>query len=288
MINQQSDSTIAPEIVIDGLHFPECLRWRDDRLYFCDMYGDAVYEYDPATSALRTVAEVFHPGGIGWLPDGRMLVVASEDKRILEVGEFANLPYADLTDLAGGWVNDMLVDTDGRIYVGNFGYDLFDEEPRPTQLAVVDTDGSVRMQADDVLFPNGMAKRSDGKLVVAETFGKALTTFTIGADGTLTRESSIPLGEATPDGICIDAEDQVWISSVYGKQAIRVSPAGDQEPHPVGQMAFACMLGGADRRTLFVATAPDFEPAARRALTEGRIETLRVEVPGVGAQGLGR
>jgi sugar lactone lactonase YvrE len=287
MNERQTDPRPATSIAVDGLHFPECLRWHENLLFFSDMYGDSVHSFDPATEELRTVAEVFHPAGIGWLPDGRMLVVASEDRRILEVSEVENRPYADLAEIAPGWVNDMLVDRSGRIYAGNFGYDLFAEEPRATQLAVVEPDGSVVMQADDVLFPNGMVKRSDGKLVVAETFANCLTTFAIEDDGSLRRESSIPLGDMAPDGICIDVEDHVWVSSVFGREVVRVSPAGALERHAVGQMAFACMLGGDDGQTLFVATAPDFEPADRRARLEGRIETLRVDVPGVGGQGLG-
>jgi sugar lactone lactonase YvrE len=277
MSEPQTDSP-ASSTLIDALHFPECLRWHEQRLFFCDMYGDVVQSYDPATDELRTVAEVFHPGGIGWLPDGRLLVVASEDRQILEVGSAGNSVYADLSDVSPGWLNDMLVDRDGRIFVGNFGYDLFSEEPRQTHLAVVDPDRRVRIQSDAVLFPNGMAKRSDGKLVVAETFGNCLTTFAIDAAGSLRRESSLPLGDAIPDGICIDAEDHVWIASVYDQAAIRVSPGGQLERRQVSQMAFACALGGDDGRTLFVATAPDFEPADRRAARAGRIETLRVEV----------
>jgi sugar lactone lactonase YvrE len=274
-------------IAIEGLHFPECLRWHEDRLFFSDMYGDSVHSFDPESGELRTLAEVFHPGGIGWLPDGRMLAVASEDRCILEVGEFGNRPYADLAEIVPGWLNDILVDRTGRVYAGNFGYDLFGEDPRPTQLAMVEPDGTVTMQADDVLFPNGIVKRSDGKLVVAETFAKALSTFVIADDGSLRHEASLSLGEIIPDGICIDIEDHIWVSSVYEQQVVRVSPEGDLERHAVGQKAFACMLGGSDGRTLFVATAPDFEPADRRARTEGRIETLRVDVPGVGGQGLG-
>ncbi|HXD57341.1 MAG TPA: SMP-30/gluconolactonase/LRE family protein [Thermoleophilaceae bacterium] len=274
-------------IAVGGLHFPECLRWYENRLFFSDMYGDAVLAFDPESGELETVAEVFHPGGIGWLPDGRMLAVASEDKTILEVGNGGNRLYADLGHTSPGFLNDMLVDRTGRIYAGNFGYDLFNDEPCPTQLIVVDIDGKAALQADDVVFPNGIVKRSDGKLVVAESFGKCLTTFSVDDDGSVWRESSISLGELVPDGICIDAEDHVWISSVYTDEVVRVGRAGEMERHPVGQAAFACMLGGADGRTLFVATAPDFEPDARRARAEGRIETLRVEVPGVGGQGLG-
>jgi sugar lactone lactonase YvrE len=277
MSESQTDSA-ASSTLIDDLHFPECLRWHQQRLFFCDMYGDVVQSYDPATGELHTVAEVFHPGGIGWLPDGRLLVVASEDRQVLEVGDAGNSVYADLSDVSPGWLNDMLVDRDGRIFVGNFGYDLFSEEPRQTHLAVVDPDRRVRIQSDAVLFPNGMAKRSDGRLVVAETFGNCLTIFAIDAAGSLRRESSLPLGDAIPDGICIDAEDHVWIASVYDQAAIRVGPDGQLERRQVSQMAFACALGGDDGRTLFVATAPDFEPADRRAARAGRIETLRVEV----------
>jgi sugar lactone lactonase YvrE len=274
-------------VAVDGLHFPECLRWYDDRLFFSDMYGDAVLSLDPESGQLETVAEVFHPAGIGWLPDGRMLVVASEDKTILEVVDGGTQLYVDLGHTSPGWLNDMLVDRTGRIYVGNFGYDLFAGELCPTQLIVVDRDGRGSLQADDVVFPNGIVKRSDGRLVVAESFGKCLTTFQVEDDGSVLRESSLSLGELVPDGICIDAEDHVWISSVYTYEVVRVGPAGEMERHPVGQGAYACMLGGSDGRTLFVATAPDFDPEARRARREGRIETLRVDVPGVGGQGLG-
>jgi len=286
-MSEQIDSRVETSIVLEGLHFPECLRWCDDRLFFSDMYGDRVQSFDPETGDLSTVAEVFHPGGIGWLPDGRMLVVASEDRRILEVSEAGNRSYADLSGVAPGWVNDMLVDRTGRIYAGNFGYDLFTEEPRPTRLVVVDPDGRARVQPDEVVFPNGVVKRSDGKIVVAETFANCLTVFAIEDDGGLRRDASLPLDDVVPDGMCIDAEDHIWVSSVYGREVVRVAPDGTMERHAVGQMAFACMLGGPDRRTLFVATAPDFEPADRRARTEGRIEALQVDVPGVGGDGLG-
>jgi sugar lactone lactonase YvrE len=287
MSRQETHRTAETGIAVDGLHFPECLRWHQERLFFSDMYGDRVHSLDPETGELRTITEVFHPGGIGWLPDGRMLVVASEDRLILEIGESGNRIYANLADVVPGWLNDMLVDRGGHIYAGNFGYDLFSEDPRPTHLAMVRRDGSIAMQSDEVLFPNGMVMRSDGRLVVAETFANCLTTFSVKDDGGLRRETSLSLGQCTPDGICIDAQDHVWISSVYDKQVVRVSPDGESERHPVDQMAFACVLGGRDRQTLFIATAPDFEPADRRALKQGRIQTLKANVPGVGDQGLG-
>ena len=152
--------TSDPDIAIDGLHFAECLRWRDGLLYFCDMYGDTVESFDPATGERRIVASIFHPGGIGWLPDGQLLTVASEDRRIFAVSETAN--------------------------VGNFGYDLFAEEPRATQLILVDADGTISRQPGELVFPNGMVRRSDGTLVVAETFAHRLATFDVAADGALT------------------------------------------------------------------------------------------------------
>jgi len=275
--------SIETSTVADGLHFPECLRWHEGRLFFCDMHGDAVYALDPATGELTTVVEVFHPGGIGWLPDGRLLVVASEDRRIMD----GDAVYVDLSEIAPGWVNDILVDRTGRIFVGNFGYDLFSEEHRPTHLIVVDPDRSATVRADGLDFPNGMVKRSDGTLVVAETFGQRLATFAVADDGTLEPNGAISLDDITPDGICIDAEDHVWVSTVSTSEVVRVSPDGDLERRPVSQPSFACMLGGDDGRTLFVATAPDYQYDARRAAADGRIEALRVEVPGVDGQGLG-
>jgi sugar lactone lactonase YvrE len=275
--------SIETSTVVDGLHFPECLRWHEGRLFFCDMHGDAVYALDPATGELTTVVEVFHPGGIGWLPDGRLLVVASEDRRIMD----GDAVYVDLSEIAPGWVNDILVDRTGRIFVGNFGYDLFSEEHRPTHLIVVEPDRTATVVDEELDFPNGMVKRADGTLVVAETFGQRLATFALGDDGSVRRTGSIDLGDITPDGICIDAEDHVWVSTVSTNEVVRVSPEGELERRPVSQPSFACMLGGEDGRTLFVATAPDFQYDARRAATEGRIEALRVDVPGVGGQGLG-
>jgi len=276
------------ETVIDGIHFAECLRWRDGLLYFVDMYGDVVLSFDPESGERQVVAEVFHPGGIGWLPDGRLLAVASEDRTVFIVGPDGNEPYVDLSEAAPGWTNDMFVGRDGRAYVGNFGYDLFTEEPRPTQMIMVDTDRTVTVEPGELTFPNGTVRRSDGKLVVAETFAPALALFDVGADGHLTPAGRIELDQdLNPDGMCIDAEDAVWFASVHSREAVRVTTDGATERFPVSQNAYACMLGGADRRTLYVATAPDHEPTDRRAAKQSRIEAMRVEVPGAGGDGIG-
>lgn len=276
------------ETVVDDIHMGECLRWRDGLLYFVDMYGDEVSSFDPATGERQVVGEVFHPGGIGWLPDGRLLAVASEDRCVFEVGPDGNTPYVDLSEVAPGWTNDMLVGRDGRLYVGNFGYDLFADDPRPTRLIMVDAERTVTVEPGELTFPNGMVRRSDGRLVVAETFAPALALFDVGADGHLTPAGRIELDDdLTPDGMCVDAEDAVWFASVLTQEVVRVDTEGKAGRFALDQNAYACMLGGEDRRTLYVATAPDHEPANRRAATEGRIEAMRVEVPGAGADGIG-
>jgi sugar lactone lactonase YvrE len=149
MSSQETHPTAETELAVDGLHFAECLRWHDGLLYLCDMCGDRVHSFDPDTGELRTITEVFHPAGIGWLPDGRMLVVASEDRVILEIGESGNRIYADLADVVPGWLSDMLVHPSGGIYAGNFGYALFSEDPRSTHLALVGRDGSIALQSDE-------------------------------------------------------------------------------------------------------------------------------------------
>lgn len=268
------------EIILDGLHFGECLRWHEERLYLCDMYGDSIHRLDPASGDHEVISEVFHPGGIGWLPDGRMLVVASEDKRIFEVTPEGNQLYVDLSDFAPGWTNDMLVDEAGRAYVGNFGYDLFTDEPRATQLILVQPDGSVSWQPGELVFPNGIVKRPDGTIVVAETFANRLAVYSVGEDGALTPEGKIELeDDLMPDAIAADAAGGIWLASVLTAEIVRVDAEGSCERHAVSQNAYGCALGGEDGRTLFIATAPDYEPESRRANSEGRIETLRVEIP---------
>ena len=183
----------------------------------------------------------------------------------------------------------MLVGRDGRAYVGNFGYDLFTEELRPTQLIMVDTDRTVTVEPGELGFPNGMVRRSDGKLVVAETFAPALALFDVGDDGHLTP------GRADRARTRPHPGRHLHRRRGRGLARLGADPGGGAGRHrratPSGcrldQNAYACMLGGEDRRTLFVATAPDHEPANRRAAKESRIEAIRVEVPGAGGDGIG-
>ena len=180
----------------------------------------------------------------------------------------------------------MVVDARGRAYVGNFGFDLHkNETPRTTTLVMVAPDGTAQIVANEMMFPNGAVITPDGKtLVVGESFGRRLTAFDIGADGSLTnRRVWAELGNGIPDGICLDAENAIWVACPTASEVIRVKQGGEvAERIKVETDAFACMLGGPDGRTLFVATAPGSDPEKCRADRRGRIETTHVEVPRAG------
>ncbi|MAE94710.1 MAG: SMP-30/gluconolactonase/LRE family protein [Planctomycetota bacterium] len=272
--------------VLEGLAFAEGPRWREDRLWFSDMHAHTVMTVTPEGQSEEVFSVPGRPSGLGWLPDGRLLVVSMVDRRLLrQEGEGLTL-HADLSDLASFHCNDMVVDVQGGAYVGNFGFDLdAGETPVATDLIRVDPDGSARIVAEELRFPNGAVITPDGgTLIVGESFGGCLTAFDIQPKGDLTgRRVFAQLEGAVPDGICLDAEGAVWVASPVSNEMLRVREGGEvTERWPTGQMAIACMLGGADRRTLFVlvsdTTAPD-EAVERRS---GRILATRVDVPGAG------
>ncbi len=273
------------EILVDGLRFPEGPRWHEGRLWFSDMHSQKVLAVDP-DGRVETIVEVPEdPSGLGWTPDGRLLVVSMRDRRLLRLDPEGLVPVADLSALAPCHCNDMVVDARGRAYVGNFGFDLHaGEEPRPTNLIRVDPDGSVHVAAEDLRFPNGTVITPDGRtLVIGETFGACLTAFDVAEDGSLGgRREWARLERALPDGICLDAEGGIWVASPVSGCVLRVLEGGEVSDRiEVEHQAFACMLGGADRRTLFICTAADSDPA-RTDTRAGRIETVAVDVPGVG------
>jgi len=193
---------------------------------------------------------------------------------------------ADLSHLATGPCNDMVVDAGGRAYVGNFGYDRHRGEPlRSACIARVDPDGSVSVAAEDLIFPNGTVITPDGKtLIVAETRGNRLTAFDVMPDASLAnRRSFAELEGCLPDGICLDAEGAIWVTDAGGGPLLRVFEGGRIERTiPTGERsAFACMLGGNQRRTLFLCTSTGTGPAMAEK-RDGRIEFFEVEVPGAG------
>jgi sugar lactone lactonase YvrE len=193
--------------------------------------------------------------------------------------------HADLSAVASFHCNDMVVDARGRAYVGNFGFDLHGgEQPVATTLALVDPDGSVRVAAEDLRFPNGTVITPDGRtLIVGESFGACLTAFDIAEDGSLSgRREWARMSGAVPDGICLDAEGAIWAASPVGGGVLRLREGGEVTHRvEVEHEAFACMLGGPERRTLFICTAANSDPD-ETSVRSGRIERVEVEVPGAG------
>jgi sugar lactone lactonase YvrE len=274
------------EVVLEGLAFPEAPRWHEGRFWFSDMHAHEVMVTD-LDGRRETVVEVpQQPSGLGWLPDGRLLVVSMVDRRLLRLDGGGLTEVADLTPWAGFHCNDMVVDHDGRAYVGNFGFDHYRGQPvTPARLVRVDPDGSVTVVDEHTLFPNGMVVTPDGgTLVVGETYGRRLTAWDRRPDGSLTgRRLFADLAPGVPDGICLDAEGAIWVADPRAHEVLRVLEGGEVTDRvPTGERgAYACMLGGDDRRTLLVCTALASGPvtAQQRA---GRIEATRVPVPGAG------
>ncbi len=275
------------EVLLDGLTFPEGPRWHEGRLWFSDFYSHRVMALAPGGGA-ETIAQVAaRPSGLGWRPDGTLLVVAMQDRALLALKGAELERVADLSSLAGGPCNDLVVDAEGRAYIGNFGYDRHaGEAPRATCLIRVDADGSVHRAAEELMFPNGMAITPDGKtLIVAETYAHRISAFAIGAGGALSRwRVFAELPGCFPDGICLDAEGAIWVADARGHDVMRVFAGGrvaERVPAGDGRTVFACMLGGADRRDLYLCTSTGSGPAMAEK-TDGRIERVRVGVPGAG------
>ena len=277
--------TAKTEVLLSGLRFPEGPRWRDGKLWFSDMHDGEVRTVDLEGRSELVVRVPGEPSGLGWLPDGTLLVVSMQDRRLMRVDDGELSIVADLSALAPYHCNDMVVDAEGRAYVGNFGSEIFTSDPpAPTCLILVQPDGRSRVVAEDLHFPNGTVITPDGgTLIVGETFGARLTAFDIGDDGGLSnRRVWAQLDGASPDGICLDAEGAVWVASPFDNEVLRVREGGEiVQRVPTATPAIACMLGGAERRTLFVLTAAHFEHEKTVDRT-GRIEIVDVAVPGAG------
>lgn len=276
------------DVLLEGLAFGEGPRWHDDRLWFSDMHRHIVQALDISSGEVTTIVEVpGAPSGLGWLPDGTLLVVSMEDRRVVRFEDGVLREHADLSAWAMFHCNDMVVDAVGRAYVGNFGFDLHGgAAPAPAVMVRVDPDGSARPAVDDLMFPNGTVITPDGStLIVGESFGARLTAFDVDADGSLSRRRVWAQldGGAVPDGICLDAEGAVWLASPTTNECVRVLEGGEVTDRvALDRGAFACALGGDDRRTLLICSALESDPSTSVALASGRIEAVRVDVPGAG------
>ena len=275
-----------PDVLLAGLTFPEAPRWRAGKLWFSDFYSQRVMTVDLDGRAETIVEIPQRPSGLGWRPDGSLLIVSMLDRCLLRLESGVPRLVADLSALATGPCNDMVVDAAGRAYVGNFGFDRHGgEKERTTCLIRVDPNGGLARVADDLMFPNGTVITPDGKtLIVAETFVHRLTAFDVGADGTLARRRVFAeLPGCYPDGICLDVDGAVWVADARGRRVVRVFEGGriERTISTGEQGAFACMLGGDDRRTLFICTSSGSGPAVANK-RDGRIEMIRVDRPGTG------
>lgn len=275
--------------LVDGIAFGEAPRWRNGWLYLSDIHADRVLRVDPA-GGYEVVATFAGPtSGLGWLPDGRMLVVSMNDRRLLRQepdGRFVE--HADLSQIATWHANDMVVAADGTAYVGNFGFPIFPVrgEPRQAAIAKVTPDGTVSVAAADFWFPNGAVITPDGAtFIVAESGTKLLTALDIAQDGSLVNRRLWGQMSETqlPDGICLDAGGAIWIASPPSREVVRMAEGGEiLDRIETEQEAIACMLGGADRRTLFVLTAEGRDPDWCRANHTARVLATQVEIPGAG------
>lgn len=276
----------TPTLLTDGLYFPESPRWHAGRLWFSDFFHRQVFSVAEDGSGLRSELALADdsPSGLGWMPDGRLRVVAMHRRQLLTREADGALSAVDLAPHTAGLCNDLLVDAAGRAYVGNFGFDLYAREaPRPTDLLRVDPDGSVQVAARGVTFPNGMALSPDGAtLILAETHAARLSAFDVDAGGGLSgRRVWADLPGCFPDGLCRDAEGAVWVADAGGRRLLRLREGGAvvQALSTGTRGAYACALGGADGRSLFICCAPGIGPKAARA-PAGALLHARVDVPG--------
>jgi sugar lactone lactonase YvrE len=287
-------------VVVEKYSFLEGPRWHDGRIWVSDFYTHQVVSADEHGGDLRVEAQVpAQPSGLGWLPDGRLLIVSMRDHRLLRREPDGALSvHADVSSHAGGLLNDMVVDSHGRTWVGNFGFDLMAGAPiAPAPLVRVDPDGSSTVASEPLHFPNG-AVITGNTMIVNETFGHRISAFEIDADGGLSERrdwasfgpvpATTDVGEAlgqlsvAPDGMCLDAEGAVWIADALGNRALRVREGGEvlQEISTGDTGVYALALGGADGRTLYLCTAPGFAEHERRHTREAKLLAARVDVPG--------
>jgi sugar lactone lactonase YvrE len=271
-------------VLMDGISFGESPRWHDGRLWFSDWAANQVIALDPDGGHEVVVSVPSFPMCIDFLPDGRLLVVDSAQRRLLRrEPDGSMVSHADLGSLSQKPWNDIVVNAHGTAYVNNIGFDFPGGEPAPGIVALVTPAGAVRQVADDLAFPNGMAITADGSvLIVAESYGNRLTAFDINADGGLSnRRTWADTGDDHPDGICVDAEGAVWYADVGNRRCVRVREGGEVlAVIELDRGAFACALSRGDNPQLYV-VGQDWggTPAAEPT---GQVVVFPAPAPGAG------
>jgi len=287
----------ATRVLTGGIYFGEGPRWRDGRLWFSDFYAHAVKSVSLAGD-LRTEFEIDdQPSGLGWQPDGTMLIVSMTKRQVLRRTTDGKIAvHADLSHIATFHCNDMVVDSAGGAYVGNFGFNLDAEiaargvpdvlATHPTaKLAYVAPNGESRVAAEDMHFPNGPVITPDGKtLILGETLAGVLTAFDIHPNGELlNRRVWAPTSPRVPDGICLDADGAIWVANPIAPECVRFAEGGKVlEVIETDQPCYACMLGGDDGKTLFMLTASSSDHGAAAAAQTGNILVASIDSPRAG------
>jgi sugar lactone lactonase YvrE len=280
------------DVLCSGLGLVESPRWHDGRLWFSDWIAGEIIAVDDTGAHEVIVRHASLPLCFDFLPDGRAVLVSNQAGALLTVEPDGRLEqYADLRPLSRFGCNDIVVDGRGNAYVNSGDFEFTAGPPdgpvQPGFVALVTPDGSARVVAEDIAFPNGMAVSADGQtLVVADSYRHQLVGFTIAADGTLSdRRVWADLGDAAPDGICLDAEGAAWYADVPHQHCVRVAAGGEVlETVPLDRGGFACMLGGVDGRSLYVVAArwPGMAGLSGDAPWEGQVVRTSVGVPGAG------
>ncbi|MGI9615380.1 MAG: SMP-30/gluconolactonase/LRE family protein [Acidimicrobiales bacterium] len=270
---------MSTTVLLEGLSFGEGPRWHDGALWFSDFYRHGVFRLTGDGEEL--VVEVpTQPSGLGWMPNGDLLIVSMTDRKLLRRGADGTLrEHADVGSVAEGHCNDMVVAVDGTAYVGNFG-----PNRAPATLAIVSPDGEVRAGPSDMHFANGTVITPDGStLIIGETMAGRLSAFTIEPSGDLVdRRTWADLSGGIPDGICLDEAGGIWVADPRNANCFRVTEGGEiTQRIDLELNCFACMLGGDDGRTLYLITAPTSGEKAA-ATRNGRIESIQVDIPRAG------
>jgi sugar lactone lactonase YvrE len=279
--------SLSPRPVATGFAYGEGPRWHEGRLWFSDTLGGRVLSLGDEGD-LAVEAEIPRPSGLGWLPDGRLVVATLASHRDGQwVGPAQLLigspPYLEvLVDLSGqGSFNDMLVGPDGTAY-----FDFYRGTPIQGEILHMTVDLQLATAATDVEMPNGMAITRDGaRLLVSETAADRITSFAIGHDGQLSDQRVFAAAVPGPDGLCVDAEDAVWVGSYTTGEFLRIRNGGARTARarvPPPRWAVAPMLGGADRRTLYLISADTDRERFAMGISSGYLDQVRVDVEGTG------
>jgi sugar lactone lactonase YvrE len=295
-------TTLAATVLAEGRYFCEAPRWHDGRFWFSDFYAHEVCSVALDGDVRVELKIDDQPSGLGWLLDGRLLVVAMIARQVLRREHDGSIvTHADLNEVATFLANDMIVDETGQAYVGNFGFDLHaylnehgiealfgelftDPSPFMASLGFVTPTGEVTVAADSLLFPNGMVLLEDGNtLVVAQTLGMELTAFDRAADGTLSNRrawASLVAADGSmvvPDGIAADRLGGIWVANALAPEVVRVEPGGEITHRiTTSQTAFACAVGGPEGRHVLACTAPTSDDTLAAATRNGRLEIVDI------------